>query len=184
VDQTSPADGGAATLYQPEADLSAATANYVLHHLTGSPTMFLAFWYWDETMNRIVAGHGGLQDPRNGAPGQVRIRLDEKFCRNAEGQGARFDFVARTGRVSLFQLRSTPTGWQAIAATGVVLETLPVVEGFAHVLLRLDAPIEVLLNRLAEVGATQHWIMAYGSVMHEIQAFCQMEEIPLELLRY
>lgn len=175
---------GPGPLYFPEADLSAATAGFVLRQLTGSPTMFLEFWYWDEAMNQVVAGHGGLQNPLVGMPGQVKICLDEKFCRNAEGQGARFHFIARPGRVTLFQLRSTPSGWQAIAATGVCLESLPVVEGFAHALLRLDTPIERMLNRLAEVGATQHWVMAYGSMMNELEALCQMEKIPLEVLRY
>jgi hypothetical protein len=85
--------------------------------------------------------------------------------------------------VTLFQLRSTPKGWQAIAASGVCLEGLPWVEGYPHAILRLDSPLTHFFNHLATVGATQHWVMAYGSVLNEIEAFCEMEKIPLELLR-
>jgi hypothetical protein len=86
--------------------------------------------------------------------------------------------------VTLFQLRSTPSGWQAVAASGVCLEEQPWPEGHPYAVLRLDASISHFLNRVSEVGVTQHWIMAYGNVLHEIEAFCQVERIPVELLTY
>jgi hypothetical protein len=171
-------------LFQPEGDLGAAVANYVLHHLTGSPTMMLEFWFWDEAKNQVVGGHGGMLNPALAAPGQAWISSDPTFCRPDESEGAQLQLLARPGRVTLFQLRFSRQGWQAVALSGVCLEGQPWVEAIPHAILRLDSPIAHFLNRLAAVGATQHWIMAYGSVLHELEAFCQMENIPLEVLSY
>lgn len=171
-------------LFQPESDLGAATANYILHCLTGSPTMFLELWFWDEARNIFIGGHAGMQNPDLGEEGAVCLTPDEALCREGGLPGAQFQFPARTGRVTLFQLRSTPQGWQAIVATGVVLEGIPALEGYPYAMIRMDTTIAHALNRLAEIGATQHWIMAYGSVLHEIEAFCQMGKIPLEVLSY
>ena len=171
-------------LFQPESDLGAATANYILHSLTGSPTMFLELWFWDEARNIFIGGHAGMQNPALGEAGAVCIVPDEALCREGGQPGAQFQFPAHAGRVTLFQLRSTPQGWQAIAATGIVLEGTPSLEDYPHAIIRVDATIAHVLNRLAETGATQHWVMSYGSVLHEIEAFCQMEKIPLEVLSY
>jgi hypothetical protein len=171
-------------LYQPEADLGAALANTILHRLTGSPTMFLEFWFWDEALNQIIGGHGGVQNPRVADPTEVWISRDYERCDYEEVEGAQMQMIARAGRVTILQLRCTPSGWQAIAASGVSIESRPIVEGYPHAIVRLDTPIARFLNSLAEVGAAQHWIMAYGSVLHELEAFCQMQRIPLEILRY
>jgi hypothetical protein len=175
-------------LFLPEGDLGAATAAYILHRLTGSPVMFQEIIFWDEVMNQLVLGHSGLQNPAFAEPGTAFISRDHEFClRNAGGEGltegAQIQFLAHPGRVTLFQMRSTPRGWQAVAASGVCLEGLPWVEGCPHAMLRLDASLTHFFNRLAVVGATQHWVMAYGSVLHEIEAFCEMEDLPLEVLR-
>lgn len=171
-------------LYQPESDLGAAAANYILHHLTGSPTMFLEFYFWDEALNQLVGGHGGLQNPANADPQGALLGRDYDCCMVEGSQGAQLEFLARAGRVTLLQLRSTPAGWQAVALSGVCLEGQPWLEGLPHAVVRLDATVERFLNRVAEVGVTQHWIMAYGSVLHEIEAFCRMEDIPVEILSY
>lgn len=174
-------------LFLPEGDLGAATAAYILHRLTGSPVMFQEIIFWDEVMNQLVLGHSGLQNPAFAERGTAFISQDHEFClRNPGGEtpteGAQLQFLARPGRVTLFQMRSTPKGWQAVAASGVCLEGLPWVEGSPHAMLRIDASLAHFFNRLAVVGATQHWVMAYGSVLHEIEAFCEMENLPLEVL--
>ena len=174
--------GPGRVLYQSEADLGAATAHYILSQLTGSPTMFLEIWFWDEALNQVVGGHRGVQNPMMADPHALWIGPDNSYCKAEDHPGAQLQFIAREGRVTIFQLRSTPTGWQAIAASGVSLAGLPWVSSYPHAVLRLDTPIEHFLNHLASVGATQHWIMAYGSVLHEIETFCEMEGIPLEQL--
>ncbi len=170
-------------LYQPACDLGAATANYILNCLTDSPTFFLEMMAWDEPKNQVVGGHGGLQNPILGAHEYMWIGIDPEQCR-VGAESASFHMITRPGRVTLFQLRSTPRGWQAVAASGMCLESQPLVEGWPHTLLRLDLPIVHFLNRVAEVGVTQHWVLAYGSVLHEIEAFCKIEKVPLEIFTY
>lgn len=171
-------------LFQPEGDLGAATANYILHHLTGSPTMFLEFWLWDDAKNQIIGGHAGLQNPALADQGEVEITPDYEYNQSNETEGAQFQFMAKQGRVTVFQLRSTPKGWQAIGLSGICLERQPGVEGYPHAVIRLDAPIDYFLNRVSAVGATQHWVMAYGSVLPELEAFCQIANIPLEKITH
>jgi len=171
-------------LFQSEGDLGAATANFVLQRLTGSPTMLLELWSWDEPRNQIVGGHAGLQNPAIAEPDQVLVTCDYDLCRPEGCEGVQYQLIARPGRMTLFQLRSTPKGWQAIAASGVCLESQPWVDGYPHAILRLDGQIEHFLNRVAAVGATPHWVMAYGSVLNELEAFCQMQKIPLEVIAY
>lgn len=175
-------NGGSGPLYLPGGDLAAATAGFILNRLTGSDIMFMELWFWDEARNQIIGGHAGLQNPVLAQEGQVCVSEDTDFCRPDGTEGAQFQFLAQPGRVTLFQLRSTPQGWQAIAATGVCLEGQPWVEGLPHAILRMDTPIDHFLNKIAAVGASQHWVMAYGSVLHEIEAFCQMLQVPLEIM--
>lgn len=169
-------------LFQPEGDLGAATANYILHFLTGSPTMFLEMWFWDEARNQVIAGHAGLQNPQMADENSAWISPEVEFLQQAESEGAQIQFMARPGRVTLFQLRSTPKGWQAIALSGMCLEGRPWVRGYPHAIVRLDVAIDQFLHRLSAVGSSQHWIMAYGSVTKELEAFCEMANIPLEVL--
>jgi hypothetical protein len=143
------------TLYQPEGDLGAATANYILHHLTGSPTMFMELYFWDEPRNQLIGGHGGLQNPALADPRGAQITPDFAFCPPGKLEGAQMQFIARPGRITLLQLRSVPRGWQAMALSGMCLESQPCLEGFPHAILRLDAPVEHFLNRAAAVGVTQ-----------------------------
>lgn len=166
-----------------EGDLGAATALFILHHLTGSPTFFVEIWYWDEASNVIVGGHAGLQDPRVAQPGQAWISHDYEFAQSDRSRGAHFQFIARSGRVTLLQLRGTPQGWQALQVSGEALDGSPRLEGYPHAAIRLDPQIDTFIRRVAQAGSTQHWIMAYGDLHAEVQAICELANIPLETIQ-
>jgi L-fucose isomerase-like protein len=171
-----------------EGDLGAATALFILHHLTGSPCLFAEFWFWDEVENIIVGGHAGPQNPALAAPGQAWISQDYEYAQSDSTEGAHLQFVARPGRVTLLQLRGTPGGWQAIAASGEALDSPPRLEGYPHAVIRLDAPIDRFARQVARVGSTQHWIMAYvgaanaGEGLAEVSALCELLGVPLEVI--
>jgi hypothetical protein len=169
-------------LYLSEDDLGAASAALALHLLTGSPAMLLELWFWDAAKNLVIGGHAGLQDPRMAHKDQAWVSPDMDYCRPADCAGVQMQFIAHPGRVTLFQLRSTPGGWQAVAASGICLEGLPWTETCPHAVVRLDAHIDQFLKRAAAVGVTQHWVMAYGSVLPELEALCQMYGIALEVM--
>lgn len=165
-----------------EGDLGAATALFILHHLTDSPCLFTEFWFWDEAENILVGGHAGPQNPALAVPGKAWISPDYEYAQSDPNQGAHLQFVARPGRVTLLQLRGTPTSWQAIAAMGEALDSPPRLEGYPHAVVRLDAPLEHFLRQTAQVGSTQHWIMAYGEVLAEVVALCGMLGVQLQVI--
>ncbi len=144
--------------------------------------MLVEVWFWDESRNQVICGHNGMQNPLLAEDNAAWISRDYENQNPELLEGAQFQFVARSGRVTLFQLRSTPKSWQAVALSGMCLESRPWVKGYPHALLRLDTTIEHFLNRLASVGASQHWILAYGNVIEELESLCQMANIPLEVL--
>jgi len=165
-----------------EGDLGAATAMFILNRLSGSACLFAEFWFWDEVENIIVGGHAGPENPAAAAPGQAWISYDYEFAQTDRTEGAHLQFVARPGRVTLFQLRGTSDGWQAILATGEALDPPPRLEGYPHAVIRLDAALERFMRQVSNVGSTQHWIVAYGDVLAEVQAFCKLAGIPLEVI--
>ena len=40
--------------------------------------------------------------------------------------------------------------------------------------IRLDAAVERFVRQVAQVGSTQHWIMAYGDLLVELVAWCEL----------
>lgn len=163
-----------------EGDLGAAVALMAQNSFSGAPLLFAEIWYWDETENTVVAGHAGPQDYAVALPGTAWISPDYEYAQTDAFSGAHFQFVARPGQVTLFQMRGTPRGWQAVAARGEAIESQPWLEGYPHAVIRLAAPLDKLLRQVAKVGSTQHWIMAYGDTVPEIRALCTLLSIPLE----
>lgn len=172
--------GGCPGLYGLEGDLGAATAMLALQHLAGSPLFFVEIWFWDEPQNLIVGGHAGIQNPDVGRRGEVFISKDYEFCQSDRTEGAHYQFACKPGRVTLLQLRYAAKGiWQAISLGGVVVDAPPRLEGYPHAVIRLDANVLEFFRQIAQVGTTQHWIMAYGDVREALKIWCTMENIHL-----
>ena len=165
-----------------EGDLGAATALFILDRLAGPPLLFVEIWFWDEAENVVVGGHAGPQDPRSARPGSAWISHDYEFAQSDRSEGAHFQFIARPGRVTLLQLRGAPQGWQAILATGECLDSPAWLEGYPHAAVRLDTPVDEFVRRVAAVGSTQHWILAYGDYAAEVKALCELLGVPLEVI--
>lgn len=174
------ADGGHTGLYGLEGDLGAATAMLALQHLSGGPLFFVEIWFWDEVQNQIVGGHAGVQNPETGRPGEVYISKDYEYCQSDSTEGAHYQFACKPGRVTLLQLRYTAKGfWQAISLGGEVIDAPPRLEGYPHAVIRPDVSVLEFFRQIAQVGTTQHWIMAYGDVREIIKIWCKMENIHL-----
>lgn len=173
--------GEAGVLFGLEGDLGAATAMLVLNRLTGSPVFFTEFWFWDEEKNLLVGGHAGVQDPRVARPGELYISQDYEYCQSDSTEGAHYQFACRPGRITLLQLRWTARGcWQAITCAGEVVDQPAWIEGYPHAVIRPDVSVLDFFKQAAEVGTTQHWIMAYGDARAAIQAWCKLENVALK----
>ncbi|GAB4482355.1 MAG: hypothetical protein Kow0088_25230 [Anaerolineales bacterium] len=156
-----------------EGDLGAATAMFILQRLSGEGVFFAEFWVWDEGENLIIGGHAGPQNPQLAEPGSLWISPDYEFAQSDTTEGAHLQFVVKKGRVTLLQMRCTPQGWQAITVKGSSLGGSPRLEGYPHVILRLDAAVGNFLRRCAEVGTTQHFVLAFGDYEREIATLCE-----------
>ncbi len=171
-------------LYGLEGDLGAATAMLALNRLADGPLFFVEFWFWDEPNNLLVGGHAGLQDAQLARAGELFISQDYEFCNSDPTEGAHFQFACRPGRVTLLQLRWTAQGcWQALAFSAEVVDQPAWIEGYPHAILRPDLPVLDFFRQAAQVGTTQHWIMAYGQALPAIQAWCRLQKIKLCLLQ-
>jgi hypothetical protein len=173
----------AGVLFGLEGDLGAATAMLVLNRLTGLPVFFTEFWFWDEENNLLVGGHAGVQDPRLARPGELFISQDYEYCQSDTTEGANYQFACRPGRITLLQLRWSAIGrWQAITCAGEVVDQPAWIEGYPHAIIRPDVNVLDFFKQAAEVGTTQHWIMAYGDVLAAIQAWCRLENVALKVI--
>ena len=165
-----------------EGDLGAATAMFILNRFSGSPVFFAEFWFWDENENLMVGGHAGFQNPRLAAPGGVWISHDFEYANSDRLEGAHYQFITRPGRVTLLQLRGTPTGWQAILVPGQAVAGDPWLDSYPHAVVRPDGGIQRFLGVIGEVGSTQHWVMTYGDFAPEVSALCKLLNVPLSIV--
>ncbi len=162
-----------------EGDLGAATALFILQRLSGNGVFFAEFWVWDEAENLIIGGHAGPQNPQLAEPTSLSISHDYEFAQSDATEGAHLQFVVKKGRMTLLQIRCTPSGWQAIAARGSSLGGSPRLEGYPHLILRLDTSVSSFLRRCAEVGTTQHFAVTFGEYEREIALLCEWLGVPL-----
>ncbi len=174
-----PQVAAAGGLWGLEGDLGAATAMLALSRLSGSPVFFAEFWFWEEAENLLVGGHAGVQDPQVARPGETFISQDFEYCQSDSTEGAHFQFACRPGRITLLQLRCTPQGWGAISCGGEVVDQPARLEGYPHAVIRPDVPVLDFFRQAADVGTTQHWIMAYGDARAAVRAWCRLENIAL-----
>lgn len=171
------------TLFQPSQDMDAGLANFILAKLSKESPIFVSIWVWDQARNTVICGHPGAQPISVAQVETLSIESDLEWDCYSTGNSAQMQFVARPGRITLLQMRKSPDGWQAIAATGMCLESDRVVMGMPHSIIRLDCHIDRFLGDLARIGSNNHWIMAYASVVPELQYLCEMLGIRLEVLR-
>lgn len=164
-----------------EGDLGAATAQFILKNLTGEPNFFTEFWFWDEKSNCMVGGHAGYQNLASARDGEAWISQDYEYCQTDPCEGAHYQFACKPGIVTLLQIRWSTRGyWQAIIFSAMVEDQPAWIEGYPHAVVKPTLPVPDLVKQAAEVGTTQHWIMAYGDYRAEIKYLCRLCQIELK----
>jgi L-fucose isomerase-like protein len=164
-----------------EGDLGAATAQYILNQLTGEPNFFTEFWFWDEKSNCMVGGHAGYQNLSSAREHEAWISQDFEYCQTDPCEGAHYQFACKPGTVTLLQIRWSTRGyWQAIMFSARVEDESAWIEGYPHAVVKPTIPVPDLVKQAAEVGTTQHWIMAYGDYRAEIKNLCRLCQIELK----
>ncbi|HEX9014065.1 MAG TPA: hypothetical protein VF813_11130 [Anaerolineaceae bacterium] len=167
-------------LFGLEGDLGAAAAMLVLDRLLEAPLFFVEFWFWDEALNLLVGGHAGIHDPRLARPGELFISRDYEYSQTDPCEGAHYQFACRPGRVTLLQVRWSPSVWLALACAGEVVDEPPWIEGYPHAVIRPEVGVLDFFRRAAEAGTTQHWIMAYGEARPALQHWARLAGVTLK----
>jgi len=162
-----------------EGDLTGAVAMFALKRLANSPVMFTEFFNFDKTDNSVIAGHAGLQNPRLAEnDDSVIITPDYEFQGSSEFEGAWMEFTAKPGRVTLLQIAPKIEGFKMIIATGEALGPGGVkVEGFPHVEIKFDFPLDDFFNQVVKGGATHHWAMVHGDVKSKLKILAELLKI-------
>jgi len=145
-----------------EADISGTTALLILSRLTGKPSMFAEIFNFDKGDNCILAGHAGLQNPELAKDSsQIKITPDYEYQGSSKYEGAWMQFIAKPGRVTLLQLVCGNNGFKMVIAGGEALESEEKVEGFPHIYIKIDIPLNDFFAHMTKEGVTQHglWFM-------------------------
>jgi len=165
-----------------EGDLATTSGMRILRQLQDAPVMYTEIFTYDESLNAVLMGHAGMHDVRL-AGSEVRITPDYEYCESGEYSGAWMEFRGRSGRVTLASFFSDTDGFKVVTAGGTSLEEGPVLEGFAHVLVRPDVPLESFFEPIVRTGLTQHWVVCHGDVRGRLEKMagmcgwkCQMVE--------
>jgi len=161
-----------------EGDLSGTTALLLLSRLTGKPSMFAEIFNFDKGDNCILAGHAGLQNPELAKDStQIKITPDYEYQGLSEFEGAWMQFIAKPGRVTLLQLVCGNNGFKMIIAGGEALESEERVEGFPHIYIKIDTPLNDFFTNVTREGVTHHWAIVYGDVRSKLGKLADLLEL-------
>lgn len=157
-----------------ENDVTGGITQLVMSWLTEQPTFIadLSAIYMDK--NAIQLWHCGA------AP--LKLALDIKnaqVCGHhalARKKGAVVEFPLKLGRVTIAKLSRPVMGeYRMLIMTGNVIET-PATHG-NPVNVKLDSPINQVLEAWVKEGIEHHAILAYGDIKRELVELCQIMKI-------
>ena len=160
----------------PEGDIGGGLATYILHLLTGRAANFIEPFYIDRKRQVVVAGHAGPNNFRE-CPENMIIARDERFAKSAYPYaGAPFAwYTIPEGEKTLLHM-SEKDGRMKIVACNVDAVRCPhYLASYSHgeFTHRTQTP-EQLFNRILNIGVTQHYGIAPGNCMKELQILAEL----------
>ena len=161
-----------------EGDLGGTAAMLMLGWLTGRPVMFTEIFNYDREDNVVVAGHAGpanylLADESYG----VSITPDyELMDATSELSGVWMEFVGKPGRVTMVNLIGVQGGFQFTVLGGESLGKTLRMDGYPHITVKIDPPVEDFIRSNAAHGVSHHWAVVHEDVRDEIEFLAAMLE--------
>lgn len=153
-----------------EGDLTGTIAMLILKRLSGQPAMFAEIFTFDQTDNSIVAGHAGPLDITLAKSNEfVKIIPDYEYDTSAELEGAWMFFMAKPGRVTMLNLVCDEADFKMVIAGGEALDGPAKLEGFPHIHIKLDVPVERFFNEAVKTGVTHHWAIVHADIIGKIE---------------
>jgi len=158
-----------------EGDITGTIAMLVLNRLSGQPAMFAEIFAFDKTDNSIVAGHAGPQNTmlvKNDE--RIKIIPDREYDTSSELEGAWMYFMAKPGRVTMLNLICEEDNFKMVVAGGEALAGPEKLEGFPHIHIKLDVPVERFFAEAAKTGVTHHWAVVHADVIDKLESLADM----------
>ena len=157
------------TIIGMEGDVTGTLAMLILNRLSGQPTMFTEIFTFDKIDDTIVAGHAGPQnimlatDDKN-----IKIVTDYEYDTSSELEGAWMYFMAKPGRITMLNLVCDEDSFKMVIASGEALDGPEKLEGFPHIHIKLDVPIERFFTEAVKTGVTHHWAIVHADIINKV----------------
>lgn len=147
-----------------EGDVHTTLAMLILRKITDQPILFAEPFTFDKAENIMIMGHMGMLDVEAAKdPKKVKVIPDVEYKNFDEVEGAYMYFIAKEGPVTLFSLIDEGDNYRFIVGKGeAVSRDREKIEGYSHILVRPNMPVEDFLKKASEAGAGQHWAITYG----------------------
>lgn len=157
-----------------EADVAACAAMMLLGWATGEVPFYSEIFSVDLDERCLLMGHAGVHDPANRNPGTAAAVVpDEEYRAVDPFTGAAIWFTYRPGPVTAVNsvFADGRLRWSVLEG-----ESLPGpvrMPGNAHLVCRLDEPVQGFVDRAVERGVSQHWIVVPGHHAGLVAALCR-----------
>jgi len=158
-----------------EGDALGALSMIVLQKLTDKAAIFCEIFTFDVPNNSLLMGHIGVPDPSSAQdPSRMKIVPDREFQHYDEVEGACMYFTHREGIVTLLAIVSEAENFRMIVSRG---ESLPIgekLEGYAHMVVRIDPPVKHFLETALLLGANQHWAVVNEDAVKKLEKLAEL----------
>lgn len=167
----SPLDTENTMVTVPEGDIGGGLAVYILKILSGQSANFIEPFYINKTTNTFAAGHAGPND-YTAKKENVIIARDERFAKSGwKYAGAPFAwYVFPEGEKTMLHMSEENGRMKMVATLVECLPTKHYLASYSHADFRpVTISCEELFRRIASAGANQHFGIAPGNVLPELE---------------
>jgi L-arabinose isomerase len=165
-----------------EADVLGVLATVIAGRLSGRVGMFTEFYTVDPHRDLVLMGHPGYGELSFAQEDTIQVTPDIEID-DSHDRGVWISYRAAEGRMSFLNLTAARASFKGGFFAGQCLGGPRLMEGYAHLLVKPDAPAEGLFDRIVGAGLFQHWGAAYGDIRPELAHLLRLlgvEEVKLD----
>ena len=163
-----------------EADIDSALCVWILHNLSGQPSMYGEILTYDEADNFLVIGHAAPHDLRLAGDNPVKLIPDLEFMFADRYQGVWDEFITPPGPVTLVAMFEDNDTYRFVASAGMAMNRPVWVPGYGQSLVHTDIPIADYMKAICKAGVTQHFALCFGDVKPRLRILA--DELGAEMI--
>jgi L-arabinose isomerase len=96
----------------------------------------------------------------------------------AELTGVWVEFVGKPGRVTMVNFINVSDGFQLTVLGGESQGKKLRIDGYPHMAIKIDPPVEEFFRSNGEHGVSHHWAVVHGDVRDEVEYLAAMLQCP------